>query len=123
MAINRKLGQLEQMMESLNQRAKTWNVVTISRIQGNLQETVLRESLDILQHRYPALNSHIINSANSYYFQSAGTEKLPLQVVNIVDVDQWETVVNIEMNQIIDSSKYLLRVVLVKILNQPNINY
>jgi NRPS condensation-like uncharacterized protein len=27
------------------------------------------------------------------------------------------------MNQVIDSSKYLLRVVLVKVLNQPNINY
>ena len=70
-------------MEILNQRAKTWNLVTISRIQGNLQETVLRQSLDILQYRHPALNSHIINSKNSYYFQSIDTGKLPLQIVNI----------------------------------------
>jgi len=123
MAINRKLGQLEETMEILNQRAKTWNVVTISRIRGNLQETVLRQSLDIIQYRHPALNSHIINSRNSYYYQSKGTGKLPLQVVNIRESQEWESVVNTEMNQVIDSSKYLLRVVLVKILNQQNINY
>lgn len=123
MAINRKLGQLEETMEILNQRAKTWNLVTISRIQGNLQETVLRQSLDILQYRHPALNSHIINSENSYYFQSIDTGKLPLQIVNIGESQEWEAVVNAEMNQVIDSSKYLLRVVLVKILNQRNINY
>jgi len=123
MAINRKLGQLEETMEILNQRAKTWNLVTISRIQGNIQETVLRQSLDIIQYRHPALNSHIINSRNSYYYQSKGTGKLPLQVVNIREIQEWEAVVNTEMNQVIDSSKYLLRVVLVKILNQQNINY
>ena len=123
MAINRKLGQLEETMEILNQRAKTWNLVTISRIQGNLQETVLRQSLDILQYRHPALNSHIINSKNSYYFQSIDTGKLPLQIVNIGESQEWEAVVNAEMNQVIDSSKYLLRVVLVKILSQRNINY
>jgi NRPS condensation-like uncharacterized protein len=123
MAINRKLGQLEETMEILNQRAKTWNLVTISRIQGNLQETVLRQSLDIIQYRHPALNSHIINSRNSYYYRSKGTGKLPLQVVNIREGQEWEAVVNAEMNQVIDSSKYLLRVVLVKILNQQNINY
>jgi NRPS condensation-like uncharacterized protein len=123
MAINRKLGQLEETMEILNQRAKTWNLVTISRIQGNLQETVIRQSLDILQYRHPALNSHIINSKNSYYFQSIDTGKLPLQIVNIGESQEWEAVVNAEMNQVIDSSKYLLRVVLVKILNQRNINY
>jgi NRPS condensation-like uncharacterized protein len=123
MAINRKLGQLEETMEILNQRAKTWNLVTISRIQGNLQETVLRQSLDIIQYRHPALNSHIINSRNSYHYQSKGTGKLPLQVVNIREGQEWEAVVNAEMNQVIDSSKYLLRVVLVKTLNQQNINY
>ncbi len=123
MAINRKLGQLEETMEILNQRAKTWNLVTISRIQGNIQETVLRQSLDIIQYRHPALNAHIINSRNSYYYQSKGTGKLPLQVVNIRESQEWEAIVNTEMNQVIDSSKYLLRVVLVKILNQQNINY
>ena len=123
MAINRKLGQLEETMEILNQRAKTWNLVTISRIQGHLQETVLRQSLDIIQYRHPALNAHIINSKNSYYYQSTGTGKLPLQVVNIRESQEWEAVVNTEMNQVIDSSKHLLRVVLVKISNQQNINY
>lgn len=123
MAINRKLGQLEETMEILNQRAKTWNLVTISRIQGHLEETVLRQSLDIIQYRHPALSSHIVNSKNSCYYQSKDTGKLPLEVVNIRESQEWEAVVNAEMNQVIDSSKYLLRVVFVKIANQQNINY
>ncbi|MFM6279988.1 MAG: alcohol acetyltransferase, partial [Dolichospermum sp.] len=113
MAINRKLGQLEQTMEILNQRAKTWNLVTISRIHGNIQTTVLRQSLDIIQYRHPVLNSHIINSENSYYFQSADISRLPLQVVNVRESQQWEAIVNAEMNQIIDSSKYLLKAILI----------
>ena len=123
MTINRKLGQLEETMETLNQRAKTWNLVTISRIQGNIQETILRRSLDIIQYRHPALNSHIINSKKSYYYQSKDIGKLPLEVVNIREIQEWEAVVNAEMNQVIDSNKYLVRVVLIKILNQQNINY
>lgn len=123
MTINRKLGQLEETMETLNQRAKTWNLVTISRIQGNIQETILRRSLDIIQYRHPALNSHIINSKKSYYYQSKDIGKLPLEVVSIREIQEWEAVVNAEMNQVIDSNKYLLRVVLIKILNQQNINY
>ncbi|MTJ09501.1 MULTISPECIES: condensation domain-containing protein [unclassified Anabaena] len=123
MAVNRKLGHIEQTMEILNHRAKTWNLVTISRIKGTIEDTVLKQSLEMIQSRHPALNYHIINFRNSYYFQSAGTGKLPFQLVNIVDIHEWEEVVNAEMNQVIDSSKYLMRVVLVKVENQENINY
>ncbi|MFM2064677.1 MAG: hypothetical protein RLZZ507_4348 [Cyanobacteriota bacterium] len=120
---NRELSSLEAAMEILNSRAKTWNLVTISRINGNLQEAVLRQSLDIIQYRHPQLNSHIIYLRKRFYFQTAGTERIPLQIVNNLEEEEWQDVVNQEMNQAIDSSKSLMRVVLITIQDQPKINY
>nr|WP_322743327.1 condensation domain-containing protein [Sphaerospermopsis aphanizomenoides] len=120
---NRELSSLEATMEILNRRAKTWNLVTISRINGNLQEAVIRQALDIIQYRHPSLNSRIIHSQNRFYFQPIGTEKIPLQTVINLDEEQWQEVVNQEMNQVIDSSKCLMRVVIVTIKDKPKINY
>lgn len=119
----RELSSLEATMEILNSRAKTWNLVTISRINGSLQKAVIRQALDIIQYRHPSLNSRIIHSQNRFYFQPIGTEKIPLQTVINLDEEQWQEVVNQEMNQVIDSSKYLMRVVIVTIKDEPKINY
>lgn len=119
----RELSSLEATMEILNSRAKTWNLVTISRINGNLQKAVIRQALDIIQYRHPSLNSRIIHSQNRFYFQPIGTEKIPLQTVINLDEEQWQEVVNQEMNQVIDSSKCLMRVVIVTIKDEPKINY
>ncbi len=41
MIYNRKLGRLEQAMEILNSRAKTWSIVTISRIKGLFAQIIV----------------------------------------------------------------------------------
>ncbi|MEA5575867.1 phthiocerol/phthiodiolone dimycocerosyl transferase family protein [Anabaena sp. UHCC 0451] len=120
---NRPLGNLETAMEILNIHAKTWNLVTISRINGNLQAAVIRQALDIIQSRHPHLNSHIIHFKNRFYFQTAGTEKIPLRTVINLEEEQWQEVVNQEMNQAIDSHKCLMRVVLVSVQGKQNISY
>ncbi|WGV28973.1 phthiocerol/phthiodiolone dimycocerosyl transferase family protein [Halotia branconii] len=120
---NRKLGRLEQAMETLNSQAKTWNIVTISRIKGALSKEVLRQSLDKVQCRHPRLNSHIVRSQNRLYFQTEGTAKIALRVVKKLSDEQWTEVVDEEMNEKIDSSKCLMRVVLVHFQNQKNISY
>jgi NRPS condensation-like uncharacterized protein len=120
---NRKLGQLEKAMEILNSQATTWNLVTISQIKGQVQPEILKQSLDIIQSRHPRLNSRIINFRNSFYFQTEGTEKIRLRIVNKLDCSQWEEVVIAEMNEKIDSSKCLLRVVAIYFENQPDITY
>ncbi|WP_413173817.1 phthiocerol/phthiodiolone dimycocerosyl transferase family protein [Anabaena azotica] len=120
---NRKLSSIEGTMEILNRRAKTWNLVTISRIKGNLQEAVLRQALDIIQYRHPRLNSCIIHFRNNFYFQTAGTNRIGLRIVHDLPEKQWTEIVNQEMNQEIDSSKCLLRVVLVHVLDEPNFSY
>jgi hypothetical protein len=120
---NRKLGSVEQAMEKLNSHAKTWNIVTISRIKGNLSADIIRKSLDVIQHRHPQLNSRIINLGNTLRFETTDTTKIPLRVVKKADPQQWQEVVDEEMNQAIDSSKCLMRAVLVHIHSDNSINY
>lgn len=119
---SRKLGRLEQTMELLNSRAKTWNIITISRIKGNLQEQTLQKSLDILRYHHPQLNYCIVHDKNGFYFQNT-TYQISVQVVEKSTVEEWQDVVNLEMNQAIESDKILMRVVLVHILNEENISY
>ncbi|YAF96084.1 MAG: condensation domain-containing protein [Nodularia sp. CChRGM 3473] len=120
---NRNLGCIEQVMENLNSRAKTWNIVTISRIKGPLSAEILRPALDMIQRRHPRLNSRIVRSRNSLCFQTEGTTKIALRVVKKSNDEQWQEVVSEEMNQEIDSSKCLLRAVLVHIQSNSRINY
>lgn len=79
MTDNRKLGKTEQVMEQVNRRAKTWNIVTISRIKGPVSAEILRPALDMIQHRHPRLNSRIVYYKNSLYFQTEGTTQIPLR--------------------------------------------
>ncbi|MBX9255861.1 alcohol acetyltransferase [Desmonostoc muscorum CCALA 125] len=123
MIYNRKLGRLEQAMEILNSRAKTWNIVTISRINGCIYEETMKEALDMIQCRHPRLNSRIVRSKNSLSFQTQETANIPLRFVKLLENNQWQKVVYEEMNQGIDSSKSLLRVVLVHVLEDVHINY
>lgn len=120
---NRKLGCLEQSMEFLNSRAKTWNIVTISRIKGPLSEEVLRQALDVIYYRHSRLNSHIFCDKNHLCFRTQTSRNIYLTVVSKLNSEQWQEIAYEEMNQVIDSSKYLLRVVLVHILNEKNISY
>ncbi|MDH6058135.1 phthiocerol/phthiodiolone dimycocerosyl transferase family protein [Umezakia ovalisporum] len=120
---NRKLGCLEQTMEKLNSCAKTWNIVTISRIKGPLSPEVIRQALDIIRFRHPRLNSRIIRLRNSLRFQTEGTIKIPLRVVKKFDHEEWQEVVDEEMNQAIDSSKCLMRAVLVHIESYNHEHY
>ncbi len=123
MIYNRKLGRLEQAMEILNSRAKTWNIVTISRIKGYICEETLTQALDVIQCHHPRLNSQIIPSKNSLSFQNQGTAKIALRVVRQSNNEQWQEVVYDEMNKEIDSSKGLLRVVLVHLVGDEHITY
>ena len=108
----RQLSSLETTMELLNQRAKTWNLVTISRIGGYIHKPVLREALDLLQYRHSVLNSHIVthqhNFRNRFYLQTGTTEKIPLRAVINSEEKEWQEVVNQEMNQPIDSGLFIV---------------
>jgi NRPS condensation-like uncharacterized protein len=120
---HRKLGRLEQNMEMLNSHARTWNLVTISRIKNHLDQEYLRRAIELIKYRHPRLNSRIIYSPKGLYFQPDETPKIALRVVNKLDNEQWQEVVNEEFNEEINSSRGLLRVVLVYILSDEQICY
>ncbi|MDM9385354.1 condensation domain-containing protein [Chlorogloeopsis sp. ULAP01] len=109
-------------MEILNRRATTYNIVTTCRIKGIFSEEILRQALEVLQTRHPRLNCRIVGRLNSLRFETA-TVEIPLRVVEKREQQQWQEVALEELNQKIDSHESLLRVVLVRVQNQNNLNY
>ncbi len=67
MKYNRKLNSVEQAMELLNRHQGSWNVITISHIQGNLEPDLLRQSLDLVWLRHPRLRCRIIERGSSVF--------------------------------------------------------
>jgi NRPS condensation-like uncharacterized protein len=123
MSGDRKLGQLEQMTEFMNVCANTWNIVTISRIRGNIQPAILQKALDIVQYRHPRLKSRIVRRKDGLYFQTQGTQEVSLQVLDSSVSESWEEVVQNQMNQKFESDRCLWRVVLLADHNDPQSNY
>ncbi len=120
---NRKLAPLEQAMEILHRYTGCNTIVTISRIRGPLGEEIVRQALDLIQCRHPRLNSRIVGSSDSLRFETQGTPKIPLRVVNKFHNGQWQEVVEEEMNEKFDSSQYLLRTTLVQIESEHSTSY
>ncbi|MEH1962608.1 MAG: hypothetical protein V7L05_22715 [Nostoc sp.] len=88
---NRKLVPIEQALEILNQSANSFNIATISRIIGPLNEEILRQAIDLIQYHHPRLNSRIIGTLDNLRFEM-GSSKLPLRVVNNLYKEQWQEV-------------------------------
>jgi NRPS condensation-like uncharacterized protein len=123
MTDNRELVPIEQAMEVLNRVAGSFNVVTISRIKGLLSEEIVRQALDLAQRRHPRLHCRIVGSLNSLRFETEGTQKIPLRVVDKFPIEQWQDVVLEELNEKIESSKGLVRAVLVRNQTENNSSY
>jgi hypothetical protein len=119
---NRKLGATEQAMEIMNRYDKYF-IVTASRIKGNLNEETLKQALDCLQNRHPRLKSRIIGSAELLHFETEGTPEIPLRVAIASHPEQWQEILQEELNEKLDSSKGLVRAVLVRIASQNDISY
>ncbi|MDM9385355.1 condensation domain-containing protein [Chlorogloeopsis sp. ULAP01] len=122
MPYNRKLSAFEQAMEILNRRATTYNIVTICRIKGIFSEEIFRQALEVLQARHPRLNCRIVGKLNSLRFET-GVIHIPVRVVEKYEHQQWQEVALEELNQKIESHKSLMRVVLVRIKTEKNLNY
>ena len=109
---NRALSVTEQAMELLNRQHGSFNIVTISRIKGEIKEEILRPALDAVQSIHPLLSSRIIGTLEHLKFTNYGTGKIPLSVVSQGINDNWEDVVREELNKSMDSSQVLLRCIL-----------
>ncbi len=114
MVKDRSLVSREQAMELFNRHSGSLNIVVISCIEGEVDEAILRKSLDLLQVTYPRLNWRISGSFNSLKFTEEGTKKIPLQVVKSNSYNSWQDIVAEESNKPTNSHECLLRYVLWK---------
>ena len=120
---NRALSATEQAMELMNRQNGSLNIVTISRIKGEIRKEILRQALDATQSIHPLLNSRIVGTLDHLEFTNQGTAKIPLCVVSHGINDNWEDVVTEELNKTIDSSQVLLRCVLIDKQSEINTSY
>jgi NRPS condensation-like uncharacterized protein len=120
---NRALSGTEQAMELLNRQSGSLNIVTISRIKGEIRKEILRQALDAVQSIHPLLSSRIVGTLDHLEFTNQGTGKIPLCVVSQGINDNWEDVVTEELNKTIDSSQVLLRCVLIDKASAINTSY
>ena len=96
--LNRKLGLVENLFEILHDLGAMIDV-NVARIEGALTPDILQQALDWVQKRHPMLQFHIVSSADGTYFQSQGTPKIPLRVINKQHDNQWIEIAESELHQ------------------------
>ncbi len=114
----RALSLVESSLEVLNREARTWFIVTTSQVRGRLSEANLRLALNQVQQRHACLNSCIVKSEGStnpspFHFAPAPAA-IPLRIVKKTEAQNWQALVNQELNQPLDASQSLIRAVLVR---------
>jgi len=114
---------MEQTYERMNRLGVPLNIVTICRIKGPLNADILRKALDFSQHRHPRLNSRIIGSLEHLRFETEGTQKIPLRVIEGVDDQHWHEVVISELNKKIEAHRVLMRTTLLYHSNNNSTRY
>lgn len=123
MSENRKLTAFEQVFEKVNRLGYMFNIVTICRIEGKMDAEILRKALDMILCRHPRLNSKIVGDLDSLCFQTEGTQKIPLRLVEMNPKGAWQEVAIAELNEPIDASQVLMRGTLINDSTEKNVNY
>src|SRR5262245_14094032 len=95
--MKRRMTAIEEALTQTNDFAPL-NAVIVLPIEGDLPPEFLRQTLDWLQRRHPHLGFHIVTARDSHYFESDGTPEIPLKIVERDDNDQWQTIVEYELN-------------------------
>jgi len=111
----RKLNPNEESMEILNLHAGAFNVVTVSKIIGKIDEVIIRKVLDFIQEESDFLQCKIEQVYNQFYFTNSGLEKekINLKVISYLEKNTFIDIVKEELNKAIPSDKYLIRCLIV----------
>lgn len=120
---NQNLLPHERYCELLNRQGGTFNITISSQIKGPLTPEMIRQALDMAQSRHPRLNWRIVEEQDCLQFKTEGTQKIPLQVVDKLHDKYWQEIVTAQVNKEIDSSKCLMRAVLIRALDEKDSNY
>lgn len=98
------MGIFEQAQAITNEHFPFNVVISLHLTNGPSGET-LGNVLQILQRRHPLLGVHIHKDKGRYFFESAGTPQIPLNMVNRQNSAHWQQVVEEELNHAIDFIK------------------
>jgi hypothetical protein len=98
----RALGSMETAL-NLTDAFSALNLVSVARVSDGPSPAALRQALDALQARRPELRVRIGRVARGlrggrFYFVPAGRASIPLQTVIPADNDDWQAVVESELN-------------------------
>ncbi|MDM9384968.1 condensation domain-containing protein [Chlorogloeopsis sp. ULAP01] len=97
-SLNRKLGLVENLFKILNDLGSMIDV-NVARIEGQLTPDILQQALNLVQKRHPMLQVHIVESSDGAYFNSEGTSKIPLHIINKQDENQWLEIAEDELHK------------------------
>ena len=117
---SRKLNVNEEPMEILNLSGGAFNIVTLSKIKGRLDEKIVRQVLDFLQEELCFLNCRIQQIYNRLYFTTSGVEKNCLRVIEHDAKTTYLDTVKEELNQPLSSHKNLIRCLIIYEKKEPN---
>ncbi|BBA79329.1 hypothetical protein RGRSB_0795 [cyanobacterium endosymbiont of Rhopalodia gibberula] len=118
-----KLISNEQVMEILNRYGGSLNIVIISRIKGDINQVILRKTLDLVQSNYPYLDYLIVGTLDNLHFISENKYKIPLDTLYFEQDISLKDLILRELNTPLESSKYLLRCLLVLDKQEPDTKY
>ena len=94
----RYLGNFEEATVITNELAP-FNVVCVVTVKGIIAPEKLGHALTIVQQRRPLLGARIVKNKKQFQFDSEGVGSIPVQIVNRQSGDQWQGVVEDELNK------------------------
>jgi hypothetical protein len=99
--MKRRLGVFEQAVRITDALAP-FNVVCVLRLVPGPDAGKLRAAVDAVQRHHPMLQVRIAGGKNDYWFDSQGVGRMPIKVLERCGGDQWQSVVEQELNTAID---------------------
>ena len=102
--MKRELGNFERAQVITNEHYP-FNAVIVLCINNGPSEDTLKKALEQLSRRQPLLGVHIHKEKERYFFDSEGTPKIPLNMVERQDNQHWRTTAEEELNRQINIFK------------------
>lgn len=110
--LTRKLGFWETLRQlSQTKGHGTSTIVAIARIKGPLTPDLISEALQIQFKRHPLLQAHIKKTEDTYQFVlDRKFNDIPLAVINRNNDNQWQLIVEKELDTPLQTENYLWRI-------------
>ncbi len=93
----RKLGNFERAL-LITSRHAPFNIVSVLQMENAPIPDTLRKALEILQKRQPLLCASIQDGKGKPFFEDLPSAKLPFTLIERTDKNQWQNLVEQEMN-------------------------